>query len=173
MMPEEIQKRWVNLLSILGFLGLIGIGFLKERLDQHKSGTKSPTTTLGAQATPFKTTAAVTLHPGAEALVAQFDPAHQTPEQELQALEQVIDLYRRAHGENPEGDNADVVQALLGQNRHHTAFLPADVPFIQQGQLVDRWGTPYFLHPESGHLMTLRSAGPDKTLFTPDDVTLE
>ena len=41
---------------------------------------------------------------------------------------------------------------------------------IVKGQLVDRWGTAYWFHPNSSYQMEIRSAGPDKNLFTADDV---
>jgi hypothetical protein len=38
------------------------------------------------------------------------------------------------------------------------------------GELVDPWGTPYFFHQLSGTDMEIRSAGPDKTMWTDDDL---
>jgi hypothetical protein len=38
-----------------------------------------------------------------------------------------------------------------------------------KGELVDRWGTPYFFHQLSRDHMEIRSAGPDKVMWTQDD----
>ncbi|GAB4173537.1 MAG: hypothetical protein Fur0032_13170 [Terrimicrobiaceae bacterium] len=38
------------------------------------------------------------------------------------------------------------------------------------GQLLDRWGVPYHLHQMSSNDLDFRSAGPDRELFTADDL---
>jgi hypothetical protein len=88
----------------------------------------------------------------------------------LQTLDQLILLYRRGIGENPVGQNEDIVSALLGDNPKRTAFLAADSTAIRGGKLIDPWGTPYWFHPLSAHQMEIRSAGPDRDLFTSDDL---
>ena len=94
----------------------------------------------------------------------------ENPEAHRQAVEQVLFFYRRAFGENPVGQNEDITAALLGANPQSLAFLPHGSAAIANGQLVDPWGTPYWFHPLSGQQMEIRSAGPDRELFTPDDV---
>jgi len=39
--------------------------------------------------------------------------------------------------------------------------------------LVDAWGTPFFFHQLSGHEMEIHSAGPDKIMWTADDLVTE
>ena len=39
--------------------------------------------------------------------------------------------------------------------------------------LQDRWGTPYHLHPQAQGKLGVRSAGPDRELFTRDDVVVD
>jgi hypothetical protein len=92
------------------------------------------------------------------------------PVESLQAVEQLIYLYRQALGENPVGQNEDIVATLLGENPKRAAWLPADSPAIKEGKLVDVWGTPYWFHPVSRDRMEVRSAGPDRELFTGDDL---
>ncbi len=71
---------------------------------------------------------------------------------------------------NPVGTHAEIVRALQGHNRARLAFLPARHPALnERGELVDRWGTPYFFHALSGASMEIRSAGPDRILYTTDD----
>jgi hypothetical protein len=37
------------------------------------------------------------------------------------------------------------------------------------GELTDRWGTPFFFHQVSKAQMEVRSAGPDRRMWTADD----
>jgi hypothetical protein len=39
-----------------------------------------------------------------------------------------------------------------------------------RGELVDYWGTPFFFHQLSGTEMEIRSAGPDRVMWTVDDL---
>jgi hypothetical protein len=39
-----------------------------------------------------------------------------------------------------------------------------------QGQLIDNWGTPFFFHSLSRNEMEIRSAGPDRRMWTTDDL---
>jgi len=71
---------------------------------------------------------------------------------------------------NPTGTNAEITAALAGQNRLRLALIPADHPAINRaGELCDRWGTPFFFHAESATRMDIRSAGPDRKLWSEDD----
>lgn len=70
------------------------------------------------------------------------------------------------------GSNEDIAKALTGHNRLHVDFIPAGHPALNDhGQLVDRWGSPYFFHPRAADAIDVRSAGPDRTLFTADDIS--
>lgn len=74
---------------------------------------------------------------------------------------------------NPVGDNHDITAALQGRNPSGVIFLKPDHPAVgPDGQLRDRFGTPFHFHAESGTRMVVRSAGPDGRLYTPDDVTV-
>jgi hypothetical protein len=77
------------------------------------------------------------------------------------------------HGQgNPVGNNAEITAALSGKNKLRLALVPPDHPAINQnGELCDRWGSPYFFHAESASRMEIRSAGPDRKMWTDDDVT--
>jgi hypothetical protein len=92
------------------------------------------------------------------------------PTGSLQAVEQLLYFFRQGFGENPVGQNEDIVAMLLGENSKRAAYLPADCPAIKDGKLVDAWGTPYWFHPVSKDRMEIRSAGPDRDLFTGDDL---
>ncbi|HBJ86745.1 MAG TPA: hypothetical protein DDZ88_23395 [Verrucomicrobiales bacterium] len=79
--------------------------------------------------------------------------------------------YGSRYGGNPTGTNAEIVKALNGGNPQGVRFLPQELLRLNaQGELVDRWDTPYFFHQMSAQKMEIRSAGPDKTLWTQDDI---
>lgn len=79
--------------------------------------------------------------------------------------------YGQRFGGNPVGTNAEIVKALNGSNPKGVRYLPqGNVRLNDQGELIDTWGTPYFFHQLSAQQMEIRSAGPDKTLWTRDDI---
>lgn len=86
----------------------------------------------------------------------------------------LLDLYRGlTHGTDPVGDNEEITAVLTGENRLGYAFInPANPAVNAQGQLCDRWGTPYFFHQISGTQMQIRSGGPDGKLWTKDDIVV-
>ena len=88
-------------------------------------------------------------------------------------LENVSDLFReyRSHlGENPVGTNAEITSQLLGQNLKQVRLtLPPGNAVNAAGELTDRWGTPFFFHQLSKAQMEVRSAGPDRRMWTADD----
>lgn len=80
--------------------------------------------------------------------------------------------YSQRFGGNPVGSNAEIVKEMTGGNSAGATYLPADLQHLNdQGELIDTWGTPYFFHQNSADYMEVRSAGPDKKLWTIDDVT--
>ena len=93
-------------------------------------------------------------------------------EDDLDYIEQILEIYRLSFEQNPvAGDNQMVTQALLGDNPRDLVVFPADHPAISsKGELLDRWGNPYFFHALSGREMEIFSAGPDGELNTADDV---
>ena len=93
---------------------------------------------------------------------------------DLRVVEGLMDAYRSNFHENPVGTNAEITAALMGRNRLHLALLPPNHPAVNlKGELCDRWGRPFFFHQLSGTRMEIRSSGPDKKLWTDDDVVLD
>ncbi len=89
----------------------------------------------------------------------------------LQHLRISFRQYAAAFGENPVGTNPEITSALQGENPKHINFLRADGNRVNaNGELVDVWGTPYFFHQLSAHDMEIRSAGPDRVMYTGDDL---
>lgn len=70
----------------------------------------------------------------------------------------------------PLGSNEEITRALTDKDTLGDAALPTNHPAIISGQLVDRWGTPWFFHQQSSDVIEVRSAGPDRRLFSADDV---
>ena len=98
-------------------------------------------------------------------------PAGKTPENEVQRIQGTIRKFRAAFGENPVGSNPEITRALAGKNPTGAKFLDATgITLNDAGEMLDDWGTPYFFHPVSGAIMEIRSAGPDRKLFTADDI---
>jgi hypothetical protein len=82
-----------------------------------------------------------------------------------------VRLYGSTFGGNPVGTNPEITKALQGDNPKHLNFLKPDGNRVNaNGELVDPWGTPYFFHQLSALDMEIRSAGPDRVLWTADDL---
>ncbi|WP_029190886.1 type II secretion system protein GspG [Verrucomicrobium spinosum] len=112
----------------------------------------------------------VVLHESAAELSGLICKPGQPAEERIQYVEKAIYMYRQVMGGIPTGHNELVVNALLGENEKGAALLPKDCPAIVKGELVDEWGTPYWFHSVTSKDMEVRSAGPDRELFTDDDV---
>jgi hypothetical protein len=85
-------------------------------------------------------------------------------------LRQYQRLLRGRQG-RPLGNDSDLAHVLTGHNPMKLVILPANHSALTpDGRLQDRWGTPYFIHPRGQGAFEIRSAGPDRKLFTADDV---
>jgi hypothetical protein len=92
---------------------------------------------------------------------------------DLRIVLEIVETFRTnfPRDGNPAGSNAEITAALTGQNKLRLALIPPGHPAInREGELCDRWGTPFFFHSESATRMEVRSAGPDKKMWTDDDV---
>lgn len=91
--------------------------------------------------------------------------------QDLDKIKKMLGDYRTVMGENPVGTNAEIMKAIMGGNPKKARLGPPDgVSLNGDGELVDPWGTPFFFHQLSGQLTEIRSAGPDRKLWTGDDI---
>ena len=86
-----------------------------------------------------------------------------------------IRQYGSMFGGNPVGTNLEIASALNGNNPKQAQLLnpEAGLRLNARGELVDPWGTPFFFHQLSGTEMEIHSAGPDKTLWTTDDLVVK
>jgi hypothetical protein len=94
------------------------------------------------------------------------------PETALQNVRRAVRQYGEMFGGNPVGTNPEITTQLSGDNPKHINFLSPQpgVSINARGELVDAWGTPYFFHQISGSDMEIHSAGPDKVMWTSDDL---
>jgi len=69
----------------------------------------------------------------------------------------------------------EITAALNGGNPKQTQFTREDygMSMNARGELIDPWGTPYFFHQLSGTEMEIRSAGPDRIMWTADDLVIK
>ena len=113
---------------------------------------------------------------GVAPIAAQLRTLHTkgtTVREDLDLLSVAFDSYHRAFKEMPvAGYNAEFVELLIGKNSKGFQVLPHDHAAInEKGELTDRWGTPYFFHPMSERKVEIISAGPDRKMYTADDVS--
>ena len=135
-----------------------------------------------AKATPAPPVREVSIEPAVTPVAPPAPPppgndlSKLTPE-EIQRVRDAVDQveltlrdYAVALGGNPVGTNAEITAALLGDNLKQIKLdLPAGSTVNATGELCDPWGTAWFFHQLSAKKMELRSAGPDRKLYTEDD----
>lgn len=92
----------------------------------------------------------------------------------LQNISRAIGRYGEMFGGNPVGNNQEITSELAGKNPKRINFISADagMRINEAGELVDPWGTPYFFHQLSGADTEIHSAGPDRILWTSDDIVV-
>jgi hypothetical protein len=90
----------------------------------------------------------------------------------LENISHAIRQYGVLFGGNPVGTNPEITAALNGGNPKQINFIKpeAGMRINGNGELVDTWGTPFFFHQLSGSEMEIHSAGPDKIMWTSDDL---
>lgn len=111
-----------------------------------------------------------------EKLLRAYGTEATTLRDDLEAVHRVSLSYVtlvKTHADVPIGGNADLADALRGKNPYQQRFLPEKHPaFNDDGEIVDRWDTPLFIHTVSAGRWEIRSAGPDRRLWTEDDLQL-
>ncbi len=161
------RLKWYEWLVALATLALLA--WLFVNLDSERPRPKAPAAKSLPPSRDLASTAATSL------LEGYADPATE-PINDLRKIHRVVVSYFsvvKDSSKHPIGGNADLAAALRGENPNKELFLPADHPvFSADGLLLDRWNTPLIVHPEAWRELGLRSAGPDKTPYTADDLIL-
>jgi hypothetical protein len=164
------KKRTGLLLLLAGVAAVVAVVVFVVLPSRNEAPPSAVAPPVAKPKAPVVELGPITVHQSASDLASQLTREGMNTEDRIQALNQVLYVYRQGFGGNPTGQNEDIVAAILGENEKRTALLPKDCPAIQDGKLVDEWGTPYWFHPITAKVMEIRSAGPDRDLFTNDDV---
>lgn len=132
-----------------------------------------PLAALGSRSSAEPRVAAVPVK--TELPPADPDPSGLTPETVLENTRSVFRQYASRFGGNPVGTNPEITAALNGGNPKQVNFLkPEDgLRINSRGELIDSWGTPYFFHQLSANEMEIHSAGPDRAMWTADDLVIK
>ena len=113
------------------------------------------------------------LGPG-DAILKGYGKAEGTVQGDLTAMAEVLGnfaLLVKGNYPLPLGANEELVAALRGKNAVGLEFVSGESAALnEKGQLVDRWGTPLFFHARARDEVDIRSAGPDREMWTGDDV---
>ena len=137
--------------------------------------TQAPMTNMGPRQSPDRAVIHPTGPTPPDAVVHPEGVAFgsgQPPDREIELLMTLLRAYRDEFGGFPTGeDNPQFLNAMAGGNPGAIWFLPRPHPRIDaEGRLLDPWGAPYFFHAVSRDYLEIRSAGPDRELFTGDDL---
>jgi len=147
--------------------------------ETKSASSSSPTAAADLAAKPSASPHSVNpTAPAPPAVPLQLPPLSTdlTRENVVHAIDNVqfaIRDHRAALGGNPVGTNVEITNALFGDNvKQIRQPMPDGSRINGSGELCDPWGTPYFFHQESAQKMEVRSAGPDLTMWTSDDIQL-
>ncbi|MGJ8725442.1 MAG: hypothetical protein ACSHYB_12865 [Roseibacillus sp.] len=104
----------------------------------------------------------------------QYGSEDTSPQQDLVEIAGVFDNYFllvKSPDPLPVGENRETTAALLGKNPFLIRFLSPDSPWIsEQGEFLDRWESPLYFHAIDINRVGVRSAGPDRQMWTEDDL---
>ncbi len=173
-MKKLFSRKWALLpavvLSVVGVLYFCGV-FDSKKVISSSSGSAANIVEQGREKEPVREVIVLSI---AEGLTENLHSEEADGQADLELLQHLLYSYRQTMGSNPGGgENMLIVEDLRGANSRKMSFLPESVPFLNEnGELVDRWGTPYHFHPLSGEEMEIVSAGPDTELWTDDDLKL-
>lgn len=115
-------------------------------------------------------TSGITTPPSGQPEPLQF--TNFAPDIVLENMSRAVRQFGEMFGGNPVGTNPEITSQLNGNNPKHINFINAEagMRINAAGELVDPWGTPYFFHQISGTDMEIHSAGPDRIMWTADDL---
>lgn len=170
---EKTPHPWARGISIV-FACALGVAwFLSVRKPEPNVLPAGQTTAAPAMQVASQQPAAEK-PPVGEGILQGYAAASGSVQQDLTLVSHVLEnfaLLLKGDDPLPLGANEEIAAALRGRNRARLRFVAdTNAVFNAHGQLVDRWGTPLYFHAISRDRLEIRSAGPDKTMWTPDDV---
>jgi hypothetical protein len=106
---------------------------------------------------------------------ADAPPTNMAPQIVLENMRRAVVNYGSTFSGNPVGTNPEIAAALNGENPKQIKFIDPEngLRINGKGELVDSWGSPFFFHQLSAADMEIRSAGPDKIMWTGDDLVIK
>jgi hypothetical protein len=174
-MAKPPGKFFVPVLIVLLALGL-WIVWINHRAEQFQP-TEITAADRAPAASPLPSFA-----PAARTLTARatptpsptFAPPDEPAMIEVDKVNLMLRDYRTLAGENPVGTNAEIMAAVMGKNPKQARLGPPEgMQLNEKGELIDRYGTPYFFHQLSRDHMEIRSAGADRVMWTDDDAVIK
>ena len=164
---------------ILGAIIVIILGFWWLSIDRKRSArpeeivTSRSITVTETAVTPRRPQSPVKPLLG-ETILSDYAKADMPPQNDLTLMSHLMEnsvLLLKSAANRPLSANEDWADFLRGANAAHERFLPdKHAALNSKGQVVDRWGTPLFFHAVGAGRYDLRSAGPDKLMWTADDI---
>lgn len=173
------MKRGAWLLALAAMAVVTGFWWLaqtKPKTTVAPPRLVSAVTSSGKTGTALQASAPLPLrsNTAGQALADQLNAPAGDPAQDVITLHRILQQYQRVlHGQRstPIGDDIDLARALTGRNPMRQLFIsPTHPALARDGHILDRWGTPYHLHPRGKGAFEVRSAGPDRQLYTADDL---
>lgn len=170
------------LLLVLVLALAIGIWWARRALhlsqsSQQANAASQVSNTALANATQGSLTPQNSANPNlllGETILRGYADTNLPPQNDLTLMSRLMEnsiLLLKSAANHPLSANEDWAGLFLGQNSAHERFLPTNhVAFNRRGQLIDRWGTPLFFHALGGGRFEIRSAGPDRKLWSDDDL---
>jgi len=187
--PKTASKHSLphQVLLLLATLAAIGVVLNLNRADDPILAGSTPVHAREAARKARSSNAASPKEPGGvapepgrsnegvgEAILRDYADPNKTPEHDLALVAQLMNnftLLVKTAADRPLSANEDWSRALRGMNPSHERFLAENhIILNSRQQLVDRWGTPLFFHAVGKGRYVLRSAGPDRRLWTSDDI---
>jgi hypothetical protein len=157
-------------LLVLSFWLLISLN--KKPRNQPVPETKATDATATEITTPTRTGSSNFFL--GENILRGYADTNFPPENDLTLMSRLMEnslLLLKSAANRPLSANEDWADLFRGRNAAQEKFLPDQhVAFNARGQLIDRWGAPLFFHALGSGRYELRSAGPDKKLWTDDDL---
>jgi hypothetical protein len=152
---------------------LVAAPLAQPATPDQANATTTATIYSAFTASPPKPAAAP--EPTAPPATNELAPATLPAETVMENMRSVFRQYAARLGGNPVGTNPEITAALTGQNPKQIQFLnPEDgLRINSKGELVDAWGTPFFFHQLSAKEMEIHSAGPDRAMWTDDDLVIK
>jgi hypothetical protein len=162
-------------LALVVLIGIAWILWLRQGEKGRPVGVARTPPPASAQSAIGNRQSAISAAAAVSDLAVQLNAPGGDIRADLRIVQELVDTFRTNFPRegNPVGDNADITAALAGRNRLELVLIAPNHRAINRaGELCDRWGTPFFFHALSGTRMELRSAGPDRKMWTDDDAVL-